>query len=148
MNSTDHACLRYAERIMNLEGSQAKQYARFYKDNIRSYIERTHAHARFLWRGQLGTNQVRNFYLRDDIILITDQYDHCVITLYRADYGFSQSTNRQFVKELLELIKHKEDLLTKTKDKRKAAQIQHEIEDCSIKIINSIEYRIELEQVS
>lgn len=134
MNLTDHACFRYAERIVNLERKEAKRYAIRNRDKIVRYVTKMIDHATFIWCGRLGSNQERNFYLRDSIILVTDKHDETVITLYRADYGFSEETNRQFVKELLEEIEKDQDDIKK--------------EELKIKLINSIEYRFELETVS
>lgn len=147
MNTTEHAQLRYTERIMNLKGKEAKRYAHKNKDMINKHLMKMCEHALFLWEGQLGSNKIRRFYLRDDIILIADEYDRCIITLYRADYGFTQSTNRQFVKELLEMVQKKKELLKGTINESQRRQITNEIEDACIKIINSIEYRMELEAV-
>ena len=148
MNSSDHAQLRYIERIIGIKGREAKHYLGRNREVVSRHIEKMFSHATFLWEGKLASPKTRRFYLRDDIILITDQHENCVITLYRADYGFSQSTNRQFVKELLELIEHKRDVQAKTDDEFKLQRLEYEIKDCCIKIINSIEYRMELEQVS
>ncbi|MNV47532.1 hypothetical protein D3C71_1394020 [compost metagenome] len=94
----------------------------------------------------MGTDNItRNYYIRDDIIIVTDTDNSTLITLYKCDFKFPEETNRKVIKDLLAEIEKLHSELEETeitiKDEVDLKQI--ELENIEIQI-KSFEKQIEI----
>ncbi|WP_067923902.1 hypothetical protein [Alicyclobacillus shizuokensis] len=102
MNLTKHFKQRYVERIVGITTVPERQhYIIAHEEQINRHVHQLFEHARFLWRGQIGDNMTRNYYIRDNIIIVTDVDNTCFITVFKCDLGFPEPVNRQTIKGLL-----------------------------------------------
>lgn len=101
MNITRHAKIRYCERIAQVPEAELKQYLVQNDERICNEIAKLFEHAVLLWKGQLFDNTTKHYYIRDDIVLVTDTNDTSIVTVFRVDFGFPPDVNRQTLKALL-----------------------------------------------
>jgi hypothetical protein len=112
MNISNHFYERYVERIVGIaDNTERKQYIVTNKDKLTEHISKLWEHAEFIWKGALYSNTTGNFYLRDNIVIVTDVQNTCLITLYRIDYGFKDELNRLIAQETLQDIARKRNEL-------------------------------------
>jgi DNA repair exonuclease SbcCD ATPase subunit len=130
VNLTKHFKQRYVERIVGITTpTERGQYIVANDAQINEHAHKLFEHARFLWRGQLGDNITRNYYIRDDIIIVTDTDNTCFVTVFKVDLGFPEAVNRQTVKGLLKEIDklnvqyEKAEAKAKSKMERLQAQV-------------------------
>lgn len=145
MDVTNHCIKRYVERIQGVEGEkEVKQYITLHKEEVADNVRKIFEFAKHLYRGQIGDNVTRNYYLRDNIILVTNTGDTAIITLYKCDFGFPESTNRKVIKDLLEIIEklHAELEVIETEFKEQTVQDELEIERIDTEIA-AVKARIE-----
>ena len=101
MNITKHVRKRYVERIAGIRNkNEVAQYTVQNSERIDDYISKLKEYAEFIWKGQLGDSITRNYYVKDDTIIITDTDNTTIITLYKANFGFPDKTNRTIIKDL------------------------------------------------
>lgn len=102
MNVKRHFKVRYLQRIEGLSDDQEIKRALATRDDyLTDSALKMYEHSRFLWRGQLGDNITRSYWINGDLILVTDVDETCLITLYRADFGFPPETNRRVIQDLI-----------------------------------------------
>jgi len=117
MNVRNHFLERYCERILNMEDkNEIKQYIVQNRDRLISECLKMFEHAEYIYSGQLWDNVTRNYYIRDNIILVTDTNNSALITLFRCDFGFPEKTNRSIVQDLKDEIRVKQDELKNVED--------------------------------
>lgn len=103
---TNHVKLRYVQRIVGIsDENEAKQYLAINEAMVMEKILKMFEFATFVFQGQLGAskmNPTSRFYLRDDVILITDTGMSKIITMYKVDFGLPERTTRIAIKDLME----------------------------------------------
>lgn len=105
LNVTKHFGQRWAQRVLEIEDeAEAKEYAAQNSEMIKEHANKTFAHSTFVWRGQLGDNITRHYYIDDDIILVTNTTDDAMITTWKVDFGFPAEANTMVRKVLVETI--------------------------------------------
>lgn len=105
INIKKHAKQRYIERILGITDTQDIKVALVDMDErIIDHVNKMFEHASFIYKGQIGDNTTKNFYLVDNIVLVTDVGNTCVITLYKCSFGFGDSTDRFIIKSEIEQI--------------------------------------------
>lgn len=108
MNCTKHAKKRYVERIKNIN-EDVMQYVNTNEELIVESILKIFANSQRVWRGQLGDNITRNYYMASNIILVTNTDDSAIVTLYKVDFGFPTETNLKVSNDLVDKIKELEE---------------------------------------
>ena len=104
-NCTKHFNERWAERIVGLKTEkEIKDYVAKNKDQIQEHANKTFEYASFIYKGQLHNNITRNYYIKDDIIFVTNTTDDAFITTYKVDMGFPGELNSTVRKGLIEEI--------------------------------------------
>ncbi|MNM55134.1 hypothetical protein D3C81_662670 [compost metagenome] len=147
MDITRHFKERYCERILGMKDkTEIKQYIVQNDENIKSYSSKLMEFAKFIWKGQLGTDNItRNYFIRDDIIIVASTDNSALITLYKCDFKFPEETNRKVIKDLLIEIDKLHNELEETelliKDEVDLKQI--ELENIEVQI-KSFEKQIEI----
>jgi hypothetical protein len=115
MNCTKHFLGRWTERIVEIKSNkEAIEYIGKNKDMISEHANTTFEHAEFIYKGQIGDNVTRNYYIHDDIVFVTNTTDDAFITVYKVDLGFTKDLNKTvrkgLVEEIKKLTKEKEDV--------------------------------------
>lgn len=115
INVTKHALERWAERILNVDKSQIAMYVNTNRDQLIEHINETFKYSEFIYKGQLGTDNItRHFYIQGDIVFLTNTDNTAIITVYKVDLGFTPELNSHVRKGLIEevhkLVAQKEEL--------------------------------------
>lgn len=110
-NCTKHFVERWVERILGITTSnEANDYILQNRDMIVEHANKTFEYAEFLYRGQLGDNITRNYYIEDDIVFVLNTTDDAMITVYKVDLGFTPELNAHVRKGLImEIIRLREE---------------------------------------
>jgi hypothetical protein len=137
MNITKHFKKRYVQRITGLTNdNEIGQYVAQNEAQIIENISKMIEYSKFLYKGKVGkNNNLSNFYIVDNIILVTDQNNN-FITLYRIDFNFPEEINRQVMKGLLSEIESLQEKLTNVNNgiEEFSQQKSVEIENVDIEI--------------
>lgn len=131
MNFTNHSIERWVYRIIGItDEATMNLYRNENLEMIKSHMEKTFSYAKFIWKGQLGDNITRQFYIHNDIIFVVNTDGSAIVTVYKVDFGFSDSINLDIAVNLLKEVEE----LTERKYTKDFAN-QEEIE----RLNNSIE---------
>lgn len=126
-NCTKHFIERWVERIQEITDKQtAIEYIRDNREQIIEHANKTFDFAQFIYKGQIGDNITRNYYIQEDIVFVTNTDDTALITVYKVDLGFTPELNSTVRKGLMEEIRklsqEKDDIefqmLTELEDKQ------------------------------
>lgn len=113
MNVTNHFLQRYVQRVLKISNDKT-EISRYINDNKERITEdclKMREYAEKIWKGQLGDNITRNYYLRDNWILVSNTDDSALVTIYEVDFGFPTHTNRKIIDDLIEQLHTFEDKL-------------------------------------
>lgn len=115
MNCTNHFMERWTERIQEIKDEKEKRdYIAKNREMIVQHANTTFENATFLWKGQIGDNTTKNYYIKDNAIFVTNTTDDALITVYKVDLGFTEELNttvrRGLVEKIQELQKEKEEI--------------------------------------
>jgi hypothetical protein len=107
MNVTNHALDRYVERIIGItDMTTGRQHINSNREKIVENVNKMVEHAQLICTMQInGDKSTKNYWLRDNIVLVTDTANTTIITLYRIDFGFDEEIDRVVTDSLLEKIK-------------------------------------------
>lgn len=120
INVKNHFFERYCERILLMEDkNEIKQYIVQNKDRLTKDCQAMFEHSEYIYSGQLWDNITRNYYIRDNIILVVDTTKTALITLFRCDFGFGDKSNKAIVDNLKEEIRNKQDVLSEEEEEIK-----------------------------
>lgn len=101
MNLTNHFKKRYCKRILNIDESEISNYVKQHHDVITTASQELFESATFLWNGSFNNNQPANFYINGMTVLVVDEDNNTLITLWNSDFGFKDSINKNIVKEIV-----------------------------------------------
>lgn len=106
VNVTKHALERWCERILNMiDSKEIALYINSNRDKLTNDINTTLQFGEFIYKGQLGNDNItRHYYISGDIVLITNTDNNAVITVYKVDLGFTPELNTQVRKGLIQEI--------------------------------------------
>lgn len=110
-NCTKHFIERWVERIVEITTlNEMNDYIRDNKDLIIQHANKTLEFAQFLYRGQIGDNITRNYYIEDDIVFVLNTSNDAMITVYKVDLGFTPELNSTVRKGLImEIVRLREE---------------------------------------
>lgn len=141
MYVSEHAKERYVQRIMNIkENKKMKQYIAKNNDHIERSLLKMFEYATFIWKGRLGSTINRSFWIRDDMVLVTDTYERCIVTVYNLDYGYEKEANRKLAREYLDKVFEYRELLGEDPDNE---DHQKQLHYYSTRLITCLEYQQE-----
>lgn len=114
-NCTKHSIERWVERIVGIKTiSERDEYIRSNNEQIKEHMNKTLDFSEFIYKGQIGDNITRNYYIQNDIIFCLNTTNDAIITVYKINFGFTPEINLQVSKGLLEevrrLVEEKEKL--------------------------------------
>jgi hypothetical protein len=89
-------------RITQLtDKTEIMQYLANNDERITANIQKMIDQAKFLYRGVIVKGMpVANYYMADNIILVLDVTGANLMTLYRVDFGITDSIDREVAKKL------------------------------------------------
>lgn len=104
-NVKNHAKQRYCERILGItDSNEWKRYLAQNDEMVCNHINKMVDNSLFIYRGQIGDNTTKVFRMADNIVLVMDSQETCVITLFKCYFDFGDDMDRQIIKhELLRL---------------------------------------------
>jgi len=150
INISKHFSQRWAERILEIGKDaptvpeklrQAKEYAAQNFEMIKAHANKTFMYAEFVWRGQLGDNVTRNYYIEDDIIFVLNTTNDAMITAWKVDFGLPGKGNTEARKSLVEeihrLVAEKDEIEFKILEQQEAKQQEMIQLDETIAILQS-----------
>lgn len=123
---TKHATERYAERIMNKDSPlEINKFIATNPDKINTDIRSMLEHSDLIYSGKVGTkdNSPVNVYLSGTWVLLLDNNNEKVITIYKIDFNVGEDFNKEFVNRILAKVReHQQSLVEKKKelDERKS----------------------------
>jgi hypothetical protein len=88
LNATKHFIKRWAERIAEVDEQEIGSYTTKNREKIIADANQTFQYAKFIYKGQIGDNVTRNYYIKDTIVFVTNVTDDALVTVYRVDMGF------------------------------------------------------------
>lgn len=115
INCTNHFAERWVERIVGLKDDREKrEYMSKNRDMIIQHANTMFDNADFLWKGQIGDNTTKHYYMKDDTVLITNTTNDAFVTVYKIDLGFTPELNvtvrKGLVAEIEKLREEKESI--------------------------------------
>lgn len=138
---SSHCQQRYAERIMGKE--EKTDIARFVslnEDKIKTDINKMIEYGNCVYSGRQsqkdGKGKVIDVYVQDTWVLLVDEREKVVVTLYRIDLGLGDEFNNTYVAKMLEKLDSTKAIL---EDIQK--QVQEE-SDMYKQMINDAEIQI------
>lgn len=112
INVKKHAMIRYCERVMGLtEKHEINQYISLNAEQITTWINRMNDNAQFIYRGQIGDNITRIFKMADNVVLVVDTGNSCVVTLYKCLFDFGDEMDKKIIQSELKNIKELNETL-------------------------------------
>ena len=130
MKISDHAKLRFAERIMDKDDNDAKRYVAANADMIKERIEKMMEYATLVYRGEsfsYSNSKDVSVYINGSWILIYDNPKNTVVTLYELDLGLGKELNDMYTSKLLEKIKElRTEYEEKTKQRNESLEVYKE----------------------
>lgn len=120
VNCTKHSVKRWVERILGVTTDKERDdYIRDNNEQIKQHINTTFEYAEFIYKGQIGDNTTRNYFIDKDIVFVTNVTNDAVITVYKVDFNFTHDLNLTVAKGLIAEIKK----LVEDKDKVEFKQL-------------------------
>lgn len=105
-NCTNHFVERWTERIVGITTEREKKdYITNNRAMIINHANTTIEHAEFIYTGAIGNNKIMNYFIKDDIIFVTNTTNDALITVYKINLGFTPELNVTVRKGLMEEIK-------------------------------------------
>lgn len=148
MNATNHAKLRYVQRIIEIpDEKESRHYLAQHEEEVIKSILGLFENAIYIWTGKVMDNRDdNNFYIHDDVILVLDQQKNSIITLYKCDFRFPKNVNQATIKGIMTEIhklrskeqKQREKIVNKLECKQHALEIASEqikAAECQLEII-------------
>jgi hypothetical protein len=101
-NVTKHFTERWVERIVGITNQKERDdYISRNRQMITEHANETFEHADFIYKGAIGDNITKNYYIKDDNIYVTNTSDDAFITIYKIDLGFTPELNATVRKGLM-----------------------------------------------
>lgn len=112
-NCTNHSLIRWTERIVGIKSIKERDdHIRENNQQLKEHMNKTLDFATYIWKGQIGDNITRNYYIHNDIIFVLNTQNDAIITVYKIDFNFTPEINLQvskgLVKEIHSLVERKE----------------------------------------
>jgi hypothetical protein len=101
-NVKNHAKQRYCERILGItDAVEWKRYLAQNDQQVVDHVNRMVENSLFIYRGQIGDNTTKVFRMADNVVLVLDSQETCVITLFKCFFDFGEQMDREIIKHEL-----------------------------------------------
>jgi len=105
-NCTSHSIKRWVERVVGITDiKQRDEYIRENSEQIKQHMNKTFEYAEYVYKGQIGDNITRNYYVHNDIVFCLNTTDDAIITIYKINFGFTAEINLQISKGLIKEVR-------------------------------------------
>lgn len=106
MELTNHAYERYCLRILNLElDKNSKVYIEENKEEIKEDVLNMFNQATYLIKAKFHDHQLANFYIFNNVVMVTNEADQAIKTIYKVDFGFSENATNFIVEDIMKSIR-------------------------------------------
>lgn len=110
MNITKHAYSRYIERFKGVDKQDIGVLTQDEKALFEAELNKMFDRATMIYTGTFNEkNPITNFWIVDNIILVTDVANTKLITLYRIEFGFDRSIDKTILASLTEQLGEADD---------------------------------------
>lgn len=138
---SSHCQQRYAERIMGKEEkADVARFVSLNEDKIKTDINKMIEYGNCVYSGRQsqkdGKGKVIDVYVQNTWVLLVDEREKVVVTLYRIDLGLGDEFNNTYVAKMLEKLDSTKAILEDTQK-----QVQEE-SDMYRQMINDAEIQI------
>ena len=134
MNCTKHILQRYAERFKKIEKQDINQNIIENKDLYEKELNKMISIGKMIYTGKFNEdNMITNYWLVDNIIIVTDTANTKMITLYRIEFGYGREIDKRIQQGLLEELDIAEEEYIKAMDEVKNEKDKLEIDKIQIK---------------
>ena len=104
-----HCKTRYAERVMGKwEKSDAARFVSLNEDKIKTDINKMIEYGSCIYSGRQsqkdGKGKVIDVYVQDTWVLLVDEREKVVVTLYKIDLGLGDEFNNTYVTKMLDKL--------------------------------------------
>ena len=104
-----HCKTRYAERVMGKEEkSDAARFVSLNEDKIKTDINKMIEYGSCIYSGRQsqkdGKGKVIDVYVQDTWVLLVDEREKVVVTLYKIDLGLGDEFNNTYVTKMLDKL--------------------------------------------
>lgn len=127
MNISNHAKKRYIQRALGVK--DWAPYLEAHDGEVTATLLEWTQQAVALWKGELGDRKGA-YYTREDWVLVFDEAETALVTLYPVEFGFSVATNQTVLqalrKELVGAAKKREQRAKKYLQKAETLEIDRE----------------------
>lgn len=106
---SSHCQQRYAERIMGKEEkTDAARFVSLNEDKIKTDINKMIEYGNCIYSGRQsqkdGKGKVIDVYVQDTWVLLVDERERVVVTLYKIDLGLGDEFNNTYVTKMLDKL--------------------------------------------
>lgn len=110
MNITKHAYSRYIERFKGVDKQDIGALTQDEKTLFEAELNKMFDRATMIYTGTFNEkNSITNFWIVDNIILVTDVANTKLITLYRIEFGFDRGIDKTILASLTEQLGEADD---------------------------------------
>lgn len=142
MNVTNHAKLRYVQRIVGISDErESRNYLAEHNEEVSNQIIRIHEESEYVWSGIVNNHKLSHFYINDDIVTVVNEEKQSIVTLYRCDFGFPESVNKNTIRNMMVEIRklrkreqREEEKIAQSRDK---IQVQLDTVEMQIQAVES-----------
>ena len=101
MNITKHCLQRYLERFKGINKQDFGAILQDKKELYETELNKMISNATMIYTGTFNeNNQMTNYWIADNIILVTDIANTKIITLYRIEFGFDREIDKTILSNL------------------------------------------------
>lgn len=117
---SNHAALRYSERIMNKDSNyDINKFTAENTDKINTDINKLIEYGTMIFSGKQsqkdGKGKVLDVYLKDTWIILVDSPATIVVTLFKVDLGCGDDFNMQYINKMMDKINQSKEHLNQVK---------------------------------
>lgn len=124
MKLTEHAKIRYVQRVLKIENEdEAKQYIKENESEVFSLMYKMYTNSTLIYKNYpptLEAGSSQNIYLNDNIIIITTSLDEKIITLYHITLDLDKDENEMKIIKMIKEISSGEYELNSIKKANKS----------------------------
>lgn len=102
---TQHILERFAERTMNKNGNELKQFVVQNEQQIKDKILKLYEYSEMFWYGKIKNHDFTYFLInRDGWIMVVDKDKKTLVTIYKVDLGLGTEFNKQYICEIKKYV--------------------------------------------
>lgn len=134
MNVTKHCIQRYAIRFKDIDKKDLGAITQAEKELFETELNKMIDRATMIYTGTFNEkHQVTNFWVVDNIVLVTDVANTKIITLYRIEFGFDRTIDKTILENLREQLEGADEVYIKAMQEVQEKKEKLDIDAISIK---------------